>query len=42
MVHGKTTTIKHLIGMYKQDMGEVLFEEKPIYNNEEVIKRVLL
>lgn len=40
MVHGKTTTIKHLIGMYKQDMGEVLFEGKPIYNNEEIKKKI--
>lgn len=40
MVHGKTTTIKHLIGMYKQDVGEVLFGEKPIYNNEEVKKKI--
>lgn len=40
MVHGKTTTIKHLIGMYKQDMGEVLFEGKPIYNNEQIKKKI--
>lgn len=40
MVHGKTTTIKHLIGMYKQDEGEILFEGKPVYNNEEVKKKI--
>lgn len=40
MVHGKTTTIKHLIGMYRQNEGEILFNEKPIYNNEEVKKKI--
>lgn len=40
MVHGKTTTIKHLIGMYKQDEGEILFEGKPVYNNEEIKKKI--
>lgn len=40
MAHGKTTTIKHLIGMYKQDEGEILFEGKPVYNNEEIKKKI--
>lgn len=40
MVHGKTTTIKHLIGMYNQDEGEILFEGKIVYNNEEVKKKI--
>lgn len=26
--------------MYKQDMGEVLFEGKPIYNNEQIKKKI--
>lgn len=38
---GKTTTIKHLIGMYKQDEGEILFEGKPIYNHEEIKKKIV-
>lgn len=40
MVHGKTTTIKHLIGMYQQDEGEILFEGKPVYDNEEIKKKI--
>lgn len=40
MVRGKTTTIKHLIGMYKQDEGEILFEGKKVYDNEEIKKKI--
>lgn len=37
---GKTTTMKHLIGMYRQDEGNILFEGKPIYDNEDVKKKI--
>ncbi len=37
---GKTTTIKHLIGMYQQDEGEVFINEKPIFDNEENKKKI--
>ena len=30
---GKTTTIKHLAGIYKADGGQVLFDEQEIYDN---------
>ena len=33
---GKTTTIKHLIGMYKQDEGEILVNDEKVYDNEKV------
>lgn len=38
---GKTTLIKHLIGSYIQDEGEVLFEGEPIYENNEMKKRMV-
>ncbi len=30
---GKTTLIKHIIGTYKQDAGEVLINDEPIFEN---------
>ena len=30
---GKTTTIKHLAGIFKADSGQVLFDEQEIYDN---------
>ncbi len=37
---GKTTTIKHLIGMYKQDEGEILINGKKVYDNEKVKSKI--
>ncbi len=37
---GKTTTIKHLIGMYKQDEGEILINGKKVYNNEKIKSKI--
>lgn len=37
---GKTTLIKHLVGSYLQDAGEVLIDGKPIYDNRDILKRV--
>jgi len=37
---GKTTTIKHLIGMYKQDEGEVLVNNEKVYDNEKVKSKI--
>lgn len=37
---GKTTTIKHLIGMYKQDEGEILVNDEKVYDNEEVKSKI--
>lgn len=30
---GKTTIIKHLTGVLKQDSGEILFDGQPVYEN---------
>lgn len=37
---GKTTLIKCATGIYKPDKGEILFDEKPIYDNPAVKERV--
>lgn len=37
---GKTTLIKHLVGSYRQNGGQVLIDGKPIYDNSEILKRV--
>lgn len=37
---GKTTTIKHLIGMYKQDEGEILVNDKKVYDNEKIKSKI--
>lgn len=37
---GKTTTIKHLIGMYKQDEGEILINDEKVYDNEKVKSKI--
>ena len=37
---GKTTTIKHLIGMYKQDEGEILVNDEKDYDNEKVKSKI--
>lgn len=37
---GKTTTIKHLIGMYKQDEGEILINNQKVYDNEKVKNKI--
>ena len=37
---GKTTTIKHLIGMYKQDEGEILVNDEKVYDNEKVKSKI--
>lgn len=38
---GKTTLIRHLIGSYIPDSGEVLYEGKPIFENNELKSRVV-
>ena len=38
---GKTTTIKHLIGMYKQDEGEILVNNEKVYDNEKVKSKIV-
>ena len=37
---GKTTTIKHLIGMYKQDEGEIFVNDEKVYDNEKVKSKI--
>lgn len=37
---GKTTIIKHLIGMYKQDEGEILVNDEKVYDNEKVKSKI--
>ena len=37
---GKTTIIKHIAGIYKQDKGEVLFEDSPLYDNISIKERI--
>ena len=37
---GKTTTIKHLIGMYKQDEGKILVNDEKVYDNEKVKSKI--
>lgn len=33
---GKTTAIKHIAGIYRQDSGQVLIGGKPVYNNAQL------
>ena len=37
---GKSTILRHLIGAYRQDSGEILLEGAPIYENPAVKKRM--
>ncbi len=37
---GKTTFIKCVTGIYKPDEGEVLYDDKPVYDNPEVKERI--
>ncbi len=37
---GKSTAIRHIIGAYRPDSGEVLVDEKPVYENPEVKSRI--
>ena len=37
---GKTTIIKHLAGIYRQDAGTILFEGKPVYDDESIKERI--
>ena len=37
---GKSTAIRHLTGIYRQDSGEVLMEGQPIYENTELKARI--
>lgn len=38
---GKTTLIKHLAGYYRQDSGVIKINEKNVYENNEVKKRII-
>jgi len=37
---GKTTAIKHLAGIYRQDSGDVLLDDTPVYDNAAIKSRV--
>lgn len=37
---GKSTLIRHLTGIYKQDSGEILIDNEPVYENSEVKSRI--
>ncbi|MBQ4057996.1 MAG: ABC transporter ATP-binding protein [Lachnospiraceae bacterium] len=37
---GKTTLIKCVTGIYKADKGDVLYDEKPVYDNPEVKEKI--
>jgi ABC-2 type transport system ATP-binding protein len=37
---GKTTAIKHLAGIYRQNSGDVTIDETPVYENENIKERV--
>lgn len=37
---GKTTIIKHLTGVLKQDSGEILFDGEPVFENTELKKKL--
>jgi ABC-2 type transport system ATP-binding protein len=37
---GKSTVIRHIAGIYRQDEGEVLVAEQPVYENPEVKARI--
>ena len=38
---GKTTLIRHLIGSYKADSGEVLYEGMPVFENNKLKERIV-
>ena len=37
---GKTTIIKHLTGVLRQDSGEILLDGEPVYENAELKKKL--
>ena len=37
---GKSTIIRHLAGIYRQDSGEVLLDDQPVYENPAVKRRM--
>ena len=37
---GKTTIIKHLTGVLKQDSGEILFDGEPVYENPQLKAKI--
>lgn len=37
---GKSTLIRHLTGVYKQTEGNILIDGQPVYENEEIKKRI--
>ena len=37
---GKTTVINHLTGVWKQDEGIITIDDQPVYDNEELKKRI--
>ena len=37
---GKYTAIRHIIGAYRPDSGEILVDEKPVYENPEIKNRI--
>ncbi len=37
---GKTTIIRHLTGVYKQDSGEILIDGQPVFENPSVKQRI--
>ena len=37
---GKTTIIKHLAGILKQDEGEILFDGEPVFENAELKQKI--
>ena len=37
---GKSTVIRHLAGIYRQDSGEVLIDGQPVYENPEIKGRI--
>ena len=38
---GKSTLIRHLMGVYRADAGEILINDKPVYENREVKEKVV-
>lgn len=37
---GKTTLIKCVVGIYKADVGDILYDGKPVYDNPEVKEKI--
>jgi len=37
---GKTTLLKHVTGVWKQDSGQILLEDEPIFDNEKAKSRI--